>query len=190
KPPRYPELSSPGTAVGGSGTPARLLTEPMRELCALALLAGNAVFLFLGVSRLFFVIDGWGSQFGSRSVDVFPTFVGPVSLGLPVAALLLATHISPMVARSRAILLVVLVEYGASALFGLITFLGAFAHGLSSARATVEGTLERGVWLTFLVLACTFAVRLQVGLFPRARRRLYAARYLPTTYGQPYPGQP
>jgi hypothetical protein len=184
-------MSSPGTAVGDSGgTPARQLTEPMRELCVFALLAGNAVFLLLGLTRLLLVVDGWGSQFGPRSVNAFPTFVGPVSLALPMAAMLLATHISPMVARSRAVVLTVLVEYGVSALFGLITFLGAFAQGLFSARATVEGTLERGVWLGFLVVAGAVALRLQLGLFPRPRRHPYAAGYLPTTYGQPYPGQP
>ena len=172
------------------GTPARQLTEPMRELCALALLAGNAVFLVLGVSKLMFVIDGWASHFGQRCVIVFPTFVGLLSLAMPMAALLLATHISPMVPRSKLVLLGVLIEYGVSALFGAITFLGAFANELSSARLTIEGTLERAVWLSFLVLVCVISVRLQLRLYPRPKPRPYADPYLPTTYGQPYPGQP
>jgi hypothetical protein len=137
-----------------------------------------------------FVIDGWASQFGQRCAAVFPIFVGPLSLALPMAALLLATHVSPMVARSKLVLLGVLIEYGVSALFGAITFLGAFAHGLYSARLTVEGTLERAVWLAFLVLVCVISVRLQLRLYPRPTPQTYADPYLPTTYGRPYPGQP
>jgi hypothetical protein len=163
----------------------------MRELCALALLAGNAVFLFLGLSRLFFVIDGWASEFGQRCLTVFPTFVGIVSLAAPMAALLLATHIAPMVTRSKLVVLGVIIEYGVSALFGVISFLGAFAQGLNSVRATLEGTLERGVWLAFLVLACVIAARLQMRLYPRPKPQPVAEpSYLPTSYGQPYPGQP
>ena len=75
-PPRgsYPDVSSP-------------VTEPLRELSVLGLLAGNAVFLFLGFSDLFIVIDRWASDFGLRCAQVFSTFVGPISLGLPVVAL-------------------------------------------------------------------------------------------------------
>jgi hypothetical protein len=163
----------------------------MRELCALALLAGNAVFLALGLSQLFFVIDGWASEFGQRCLTVFPTFVGIVSLSAPMAALLLATHVAPMVTRSKLIVLGVIIEYGVSALFGVISFLGAFAQGLNSVRATFEGTLERGVWLALLVLACVIATRLQMGLYPRPVPPSYAEPgYLPATYGRPYPGQP
>jgi hypothetical protein len=164
----------------------------MRELIALALLAGNAVFLFVGVCRLFFVLTGWVELFGQRCEANFPTFVGLVSLVLPMAALILATHIKPMVPRTRAIVLAVAIEYGASAVFGLVTFLGAFAHDLDSPGDTIEGLLERGVWIAFLVLACVLVARVQMGLFPRPAARPYAQpqSYLPTTYGQPYPGQP
>ncbi|MDT5028211.1 MAG: hypothetical protein QOE61_4637, partial [Micromonosporaceae bacterium] len=100
----------------------------------LGLLAGNAVFLLIGFSDLFFVIDRWASDFGLRCAQVFATFVGPVSLILPIAALLLATHVTPMLRRSRQVLIAVLAELGVSALFGAITFLGAFAHDLGSPR--------------------------------------------------------
>ncbi len=191
QPPSLSERTSPVTAAGKpGGTPARQVTEPIREVSALALLAGNAVFLLLGVSRLLFVLDGWSSSFGQRCTDAFPTFVGLLSLGLPMASLLVATHIKPMVLRSRQILLTVLIEYAVSAVFGAVTFLGAFAHGLNSARATIEGILQRGVWLAFLILVCVVAVRIQLRLFPRPKPAPYAAGYLPTSYGQPYPGQP
>src|SRR5258705_2054940 len=114
--PTHSGLSTPTSR--DAGTPARRATEPLREICAVALLAGNAIFLLIGVSRLFVVIDDWASGFGLRSSVSFGQFVGLVALGLPMAALLIATHVSPMVTRSRLIVIAVLVEYGASAFFG------------------------------------------------------------------------
>ncbi len=189
QPTSYSELSSPVTAVGTGGTPARQLTEPFRELASLALLAGNAVFLLLGIGGLLFVIDGWADQFGQRCAALFGDFVGLVPLGLPMVALVLATHVAPMVLRARLIAIAVLIEFGVSALFGAITFLGAFAHDLTSTRATIDGLLERGVWLTFLVLACVLAARVWLGLFAAPRRGAYAPIGQPS-YGRPYPGQP
>ena len=189
----YADMSSPVTAPGivpgaGAATPARLITEPYRQLAAWALLAANGVFLFLGVSRLLFVIDGWASDFGTRSAARFGDFVGPLALGLPLAAVLVATHVAPMVARSRAVLITALAQLGTSALFGAITFLGAFADGLSSVRATLEGLLERTTWLALLVFVGIVVFRVLTGLFPSPPKR-YAV-YSSPVYGRPYPGQP
>lgn len=192
-PPSYPHVSSPTTVSTPTiGTAARPFTEPLRELIAFVLLAGNGVFLVLGFSGLFFVLDRWGSEFGLRSEAVFSTFVGPYSLGLPIVAMLLATHVYPMVRRSKAVLITVLAELAVSAFFGLVTFLGAFANDLASARATVEGLLWRSVWLAFLIFACIVAVRLWLGLYPAAKAGPvgYPATYRQPTYGSPYPGQP
>jgi hypothetical protein len=176
---------------GGNGPRARRFTEPLRELSVFALLGGNAVFLLIGVTRLFVVIDGWASDFGRRCDETFPTFVGPASLGLPVLAVLLATHVEPMVPRTRLVLLAAIAEYGVSAFFGVLTFLGAFAYDLRSPRAVIEGVLVSGVWLAFLVLGCLLLYRIWRGLFPPAppRSPVYGG-YAPTTYGKPYPGQP
>jgi hypothetical protein len=138
----------------------------MRETVALALLAGNAVFLFLGFTGLVFVLDGWAVGFGGRSVEQFPVFVGPFSVGLPMLAVLLATHVTPALRRYRLILMTAAIEYAVSAVFGLATFLGAFADDLPAARATLEGLLYRGVWLGFLALGALVLARLYVGLIP------------------------
>jgi hypothetical protein len=160
----------------------------------MVLLIGNGVFLTLGFSGLFFVLDGWASSFGLRCAAVYSSFVGPYALGLPIAAMLLATHVAPMLRRSKAILIAVLAELGVSALFGAITFLGAFASDLGSARATVEGLLWRSVWLGFLVVACIVALRLYQGLYPAPKPQTQPSAgfqpYRPPTYGSPYPGQP
>jgi hypothetical protein len=177
--------------AGDEGPRARRFTEPLRELSVFALLAGNAVFLLIGVTRLFVVIDRWASDFGLRCSEVFPAFVGPYALGLPILAVLLATHVEPMLHRTRLVLLVALGEYGVSAFFGALTFLGAFAYDLRSPRAVIEGVLLRGVWLGFLVVGGMVLYRLWRGLFPPPPppSPVYGG-YAPRTYGKPYPGQP
>ena len=68
-------------------------------------------------------------------------------------------------------MITVLVELSVSALFGAITYLGAFAHDLSSVRATIEGLLGRSVWLGFLVIAGMLLARVWRGLYPPAKPR-------------------
>jgi hypothetical protein len=177
--------------AGDEGPQARRFTEPLRELSVFALLAGNAVFLLIGVTRLFVVIDRWASDFGLRSAEVFGTFVGLYAIGLPILAVLLATHVEPMLHRTRLVLLVAAGELGVSAFFGALTFLGAFAYDLRSPRAVIEAVLIRGVWLGFLVLGGMVLYRLWRGLFPpRPPRPPVYGGHAPATYGKPYPGQP
>jgi hypothetical protein len=189
QPHSYPDPSNPVTAQ--VTTSARPLTEPMRELAVFALLAGNGVFLALGISGLFFVIDGWVSNFGLRCANVYLDFTGPLALGLPVLAMLLTTHVAPILRRARGILITVFAELCVSAVFGAVTYLGAFAHGLDSVRDTIEGLLYRSVWLGFLVLVCIMLARIWRGLYPppKARPAGFPA-YPQMTYGRPYPGQP
>lgn len=164
------------------------MTESLRHVAAVALLAGNAVFLFLGVSTLLFVISDWVRMFGARSEAVFDIFAGPVAIALPLLAMLLATHVSPPLPQARLILLAALAEYGVSAFFGVITYLGAFAEGVFSVRSTFNGLLGRAVWLAFLTIAITAVYRVYRAMYPPAPAAAY--RYGPTVYGQPYPGQP
>jgi hypothetical protein len=149
------------------------------------------VFLFLGTMGLFFVVDGWATGFGVRSAAAYGVFVaGLVPVGFPILAVLLATHVRPIVGRARLITLAAVIQYGVSAVLGLITFLGAFANDLDSVRATLEGVLYRLTWAGLLAFAGMVTLRLWLGLFyvpkPRAVQQF---QYSPS-YGQPYPGQP
>lgn len=160
----------------------------MRQLAAVALLAGNGVFLFLGVSNLLFVVDGWIREFGDRSEALFGTFAGPVALALPLLAMLLATHVEPVLPQSRLILLAALAEYAVSGFFGVITYLAGFAEGVFSIRSTFNDLLGRAVWLAFLTIAMTAVYRVYRAMYPPPPPASYA--YGPTIYGRPYPGQP
>ncbi len=191
---RYPDVSSPAAAPGsttstGATTPARQVTEPMRPIAASALLIGNGVFLFVGLSDLLFVVSGWGSGFGTRSVEEFDSFAGPLAVALPLLAVLIATHVAPTLPQARTILLAALGSYGFSAVFGVVTYLGAFAGSLFSVRQTFDGLLWRTVWLCFLAIAGIAVYRIYHTLFPSAPAKA-GYSYGPTVYGRPYPGQP
>jgi len=184
----YSDASSPSPGQSPQAAPARSVTEGMRQLAATALLAGNGVFLFLGVSNLIFVVTGWVTQFGARSEAGFDTFAGPVAIALPLLAMLLATHVQPAVPQARMILLGALAEYAVSGFFGVITYLGAFAEDVFSVRSTFNGLIGRAVWLAFLTIAAVAMFRVYRTMFPPMIRAPYS--YGPTVYGRPYPGQP
>ncbi len=188
----YPDVSSPAAAPGttagaGAMTPARQVTEPIRPIAANALLIGNGVFLFIGLSDLLFVVNGWASGFGTRSVGAFDAFAGPLAVALPLLAVLIATHMGPTLPKARTILIGALGSYAFSAVFGVITYLGAFAGSLFSVRDTFDGLLWRSVWLCFLAIAGMAVYRVYQAMFPAAPPK---APYGPTVYGRPYPGQP
>jgi hypothetical protein len=161
----------------------------MRPVATIALLAGNGVLLFLGVSDLLFVVSDWTGGFAARSEAVFGNFAGPVAVALPLLAVLIATHVAPVLPQSRAILLTAFGQYLLSGLFGVITYLGAFANGVFEVRATFDGLLGRAVWLAFLTIAATAVYRVYRAMYPPPPPAA-AYRYPPTVYGQPYPGQP
>ena len=184
------QAAAPGTTAStGAMTPARQVTEPMRPMAAGALLIGNAVFLFLGLSDLIFVVNGWSRDFGARSIGAFDSFAGPFAVALPLLAVLIATHLAPALPQARTILLGALGSYAFSALFGVITYLGAFAGGLFSVRATFDGLLWRTVWLCFLAIAGMAVYRVYQAMYPAPPPKT-AYSYGPTVYGRPYPGQP
>jgi hypothetical protein len=193
-PDRYSDVSSPAAAPGttastGATTPARQVTEPIRPIAASALLIGNGVFLFIGLSDLVFVVSGWASGFGARSGAAFDAFAGPFAVALPLLAVLIATHISPTLPQARTILLAALGSYAFSAVFGVITYLGAFAGSLFSVRDTFDGLLRRSVWLCFLAIAGMAVYRVYHAMFPAPPAKATYS-YGPTVYGRPYPGQP
>jgi hypothetical protein len=189
---------APGTdekAPAASEATGRQFFEPMRELTALALLGGNAIFLLFAFFDLIFVIDGWASGFGVRSEITFGTFIGFLSITLPLLAVILGVFMRPEVPRAKLIVTAALIEYAVSAFFGVITFIAAFAHEVGPAsiyggggdtRHALESAVQRLVWIGFFALAALLVYRIW-------RARYYTPRPKPAypgygQYGQP--GQP
>src|SRR6185369_16887771 len=96
------------------------LTLPYRELAAFVLLGVVAAFLLAGFISLLTTLTG---EFLSNAGGAFGAFVSIETVALPILAVLLATHIDPVVPKARTIVLIALVEYAVAALFGLVMLL-------------------------------------------------------------------
>ncbi|MFY1673069.1 hypothetical protein ACN27G_24410 [Plantactinospora sp. WMMB334] len=178
--------SQPGPAPS-EAPQASSTTRPLRELIALVLVGANALFLFGGLIELFF--GGWeNSDFGDRSLSLFYAFAGLEQIALPVLAVLLATHLQPVVGHARLITLVALVEYGVSLLLGVITLLAGIFGLLAETqfRQAFTRTLVFGGMFLMLLVAAFVVFRVWRLLFqvpkPRPQPGVYGN---PQSYGHP-----
>ncbi|MET8257235.1 hypothetical protein [Micromonospora sp. NPDC005205] len=178
-------MTSPAEPASADATQARQLTKPLRELAALALLGANAVFLFVGLLRLIAPNDY--SSFTDRAGSAFYAFVGVEAVGLPLLAVLLATHISPVLTKAKLITQAALVEYAVSALFGTLTMLIWTVGRLAEAEVldALLGVLTRFAWMVIFAIAAWVVYTIW-------RAHYYVPRAKPQSgvYGQPQPGWP
>ncbi|MDG4774874.1 hypothetical protein [Solwaraspora sp. WMMD792] len=177
----------------GDRPPARDLTMPLRELAAAVLLGATAVFLFTALLDLLVPYRlGFGPGFARRSADSFGNFVNLATIGFPLLAVLLATHLTPELGRARLMTLVALVEYAVAAVFGgLFGLLVGFVVLVDDTiRGGFQAMLTRAAWLAVLGVAGYALWRIWQGRYQVARPKPPA----PGGYGPPPgygpPGQP
>ncbi|MFC0028831.1 hypothetical protein ACFFMM_04750 [Micromonospora chaiyaphumensis] len=179
-------MTSPAEPASGETTQASQLTKPLRELAALVLLGANAVLLFVGLLRLLVPVDDY-STFSGRAGSTFFAFVGLESTVLPVLAVLLATHVRPVLPKAKLITQVALVEYAVAAVFGALTFLiwlvGRLADG--EVLDAFLGLLTRVAWLAVFAVAAFVVFKIWRTLYyvPKPKPQ-------PGVYGQAQPGWP
>jgi hypothetical protein len=184
------------TPTGPADRSARDFTEPLRQPAAAALLVANGLVLLFAVIDMFVIFEDWPGNFLARAGASFVDFVGLVSIGFPLLAVLLATHVKPRLPQARLITIVALVEYGVSALFGALCLLVDFLHGvtgthtilgMSPARRAFEDFLIRAAEYTLLALAALAVFQLFRGLYaatrPAGADQSYGGGY-PYAYGQ------
>ncbi|WP_430500033.1 hypothetical protein ACQRWP_32960 [Micromonospora trifolii] len=178
-------MTSPAEPASADATQARQLTKPLRELAALALLGANAVFLFVGLLRLIAPNDY--SSFTDRAGSAFYAFIGVEAVGLPLLAVLLATHISPVLAKAKLITQAAVVEYAVSALFGTLTMLIWTVGRLAEAEVldALLGVLTRFAWMVIFAIAAWVVYTIW-----RAHYYVPRPKPQPGVYGQPQPGWP
>ncbi|MEU7780217.1 hypothetical protein [Micromonospora parva] len=178
-------MTSPTEPASADATQARQLTKPLRELAALALLGANAVFLFVGLLRL--VAPNDYSSFTDRAGSAFYAFLGVEGVALPVLAVLLATHISPVLAKAKLITQAALIEYAVSALFGTLTMLIWTVGRLAEAEVldALLGVLTRFAWMVIFAIAAWVVYTIW-----RAHYYVPRPKPQPGVYGQPQPGWP
>lgn len=204
--PPGPTEAPAGAALGGTAPAApveqsaRQLTDPLRQPAAYVLLLANALILLFAIVDLFVVLDDWPGNFVTRAGASFGDFVGVVSIGFPLLAVVLANHLRPRVPQARLITVGALVEYGLSALFGAVCMLVDFLHGVADSQPTLGIGPARRAFEDFLIRAGEFAVLgiaafavyqifhgLYGGAWRAATRPTYSGAY-PPGYGQPgYP---
>ncbi|MDG4793212.1 hypothetical protein [Micromonospora sp. WMMD1082] len=179
-------MTSPAEPSPTDPTPARQVTGPLRELIAIVLLGANAVFLFVGLVRLL-TPQGAYSTVTGRAADSFSAFIGVEAVVLPVLAVLLATHVAPVVPRAKLITQVALGEYAASAILGGLTLLIWVVGRLAEAQLfdAMTGLLTRAAWVALFAAAAyvVWSVWQRLYHVPRPKPE-------PGVYGTPQPGWP
>ncbi|TDC73022.1 hypothetical protein E1193_26480 [Micromonospora sp. KC606] len=179
-------MTSPAEPAPHDAAQVRQLTRPLRELAALVLLGANAVLLFVGFVDLLTPANEY-STFPGRAGSGFFTFVGIEAIALPLLAVLLATHVSPVVRRAKQITQVAVAEYAVSALLGalalLIWLVGRLAE-VELLRALL-GMLTRAAWFAVFGVAAFVVYRIWRTFFHTPKPQPQ-----PGMYGQPQPGWP
>jgi hypothetical protein len=176
-------------------------TGSMRELAAAVLIGVTAVLLLAALISLIPAGYGFETQnFTALASARFGSFVNLATIGFPVVAVLLATHVLPRVARAKVITIVALVELAVAGFFGVLfgTLIGLFGDidgpGVKSA---LEALLVRLAYLAVLGVALLFVYKVWRGLYyvprPAAPQPGYYPQqgYPPQGYPQQgYPQQP
>ncbi|MBM0274719.1 single stranded DNA-binding domain-containing protein, partial [Micromonospora tarensis] len=175
-------MTSPAEPASADATQARQLTKPLRELAALALLGANAVLLFVGLLR-------WmaSDDFTNGAGGAFWAFIGLEAVVLPLLAVLLATHVSPVLPKAKLITQAALIEYAVSALFGTLTMLIWTVGRLADAEVldALLGVLSRFAWMVIFAIAAWVVYTVW-----RAHYYVPRPKPQPGVYGQPQPGWP
>jgi hypothetical protein len=182
-------VTSQPQPVPGEVKSAGQFLRPLRDLAAYVLVGATAVFLFLAV------VDLIGDGFGYRTQGSFGSFVNLVTIGFPLAAVLLALLVQPRHPKAQLIVVVAAVEYGVMALFGvffgvLLGLINEADH--NGARSALEGLLNRVAWLAVFGVAAFAVYQIWRNMFFTPRPKPQPGMYGQPQYSQPgaFPGQP
>lgn len=142
-------------------------TKPHRPVVALVLLIATGLLLVVALGQLLLGFGMAGMALPERAAVLFGSFVSPYTIALPLAAVLLTTHVQPMTGNARTVTRVALALYGVAAVFGVITLLAAvLANGVPVlpggnflSRAAVLAALAAAGFLVFRTYAGVFRVR-------------------------------
>ncbi len=149
--------------------PAVEETKKIRPLLAWGLLGVNAMWLLIAIEAFLFEGDGPRSDFSTRALLAFGEhpdlttgfpgastigLVGFAQIGLPLLAVLLLTHVRPVLPNPKQFLITALIEYGISAVFGLVAFIATFTlDGENRGRPLTETVFMRVGLFALLGLA-------------------------------------
>ncbi|ACZ84376.1 hypothetical protein [Streptosporangium roseum] len=102
----------------------------LREPAAWLMTAIAFTSVLVGVERLLFGGSSTGgSSFGLRAAGYVDDFTSPVTVVLAVGAVLLASHLGPVIARLKVMVYVAVATLGLAALFGVVGLFGGLFSG-------------------------------------------------------------
>jgi hypothetical protein len=150
-----------------SGSLAIEQTRSLRLPAALTLLLVNLFWLLISVERFLIPREKVDPPpgFGERARASFDDFAGLAPILLPLVAVLLVTHIAPVVAEAKLLLVAALSEYALSASFAVIAFVAGFFAPGHSGRSIVEDGFTGLGSLILLGMASFVAFRVAQVLF-------------------------
>ncbi|WP_436523479.1 hypothetical protein [Actinoplanes sp. HUAS TT8] len=181
-------MTSPPPPTPADGKPIGQYLTPLRDLAAYVLVGAPAVFLFVAVINLF------GDNFGNRTAASFGNFISLETVGMPLAAVVLALGLKPHHPKARLITLAAVVEYAVMGFFGVIFGLlfGVINIASYDAGGAFKALLVRIAWLAVYGLAAYAMLQIWRGIYmvpkPKAQPGVYGQPQAP--YGQPYGQQP
>ncbi|GIF07165.1 hypothetical protein [Actinoplanes siamensis] len=187
-------MTSPPPPTPADGKPIGQYLTPLRDLAAYVLVGAPAVFLLVAVLNLF------GENFGNRSAAGFGNFISLETIGMPLAAVLLALGLRPVHPKARLITLAAVVEYAVMGFFAVIFGLlfGVINIASYDAGGAFKALLVRVAWLAVYGLAAYAMYQIWRGNYapvkPKMPPGVYGAPQPPygqqpygqAPYGQPY----
>ncbi|MGV9776768.1 hypothetical protein [Streptosporangium sp. NPDC003464] len=128
----------------------------LREPAAWLMIAIASTSVLVGVERLLFGGSAFGSSFGLRAAGYVDDFTSPVIAALSVGAVLLASHLGPVIARLKVMVYVAVATLGLAALFGVVGLLGGLFSGDVGFGMKIEFLLVGLPSLALAVLALLY----------------------------------
>ena len=185
-------MSTHPDAAPTTGRSASQFTKPLREIGALVLVGVTAVLLFVALLDLLIPYGFDNTDFTRRAERSFYDFVGLATIGFPLLAVLLATHVQPPVSRAKLITTVALVEYAVAAFFGVVfgLLVGVVVIAEDTARGAFQAMLARLAWLALLGVAGYAVYQVWRNLYYVPKPKQPAGGYGLPPQGYGHPGQP
>jgi hypothetical protein len=173
-------------------------TKPYRLIGGLVLLAIDALLLLVAAANL--IPTGQGSKLTEAMDSEFGYAIDATTIGLPILAVLITSHVAPVVRQAKTFSLIALIEYGVTVILGLISMIGGLLYELDQVKTnqytylttpTVIISLFGRLALIALVgVAGFFVLRVFLGLTKEAAAaRPAAPAGYPQGYGQQGYGQ-
>ncbi|MBT8225957.1 MAG: hypothetical protein HKP61_04195 [Dactylosporangium sp.] len=178
---------------------AAQFTKPLRQLAAMALISIEALLLVLALADIFIVLITSDDRLLAATGADFARCVNLATITLPLIAVLIATHVRPMIPHAKTITGIAIIEYLVVAVLGLLTMIMGFVgqvsdfdliSSTSKGRVIIE-LFERMGLLAGLAVALLLTFRVYQGMFAVPRPVGYPqGSYGQQQYGQQHYGQP